>query len=200
MRNPALADSVFVQPKIYVIRDLWMDHFPDTLTEFGYTLIRSGKPFSLADCQLSEYKTLYNDHVFTCTDLDHDPALEKTEAGQGILSVSHTDTSHIYKHIIYGPFFKIPKGSYRLIFDLKIDKKYEDSSIQFAKADLSCDFGKKVIVTRTLTPADFPIPGQYEMISLDFSLDNPISNSEIRLYYFGVVDFSFKQARLLRLN
>lgn len=55
VRNLSLADSVFAQPKIIVIKDLWMDDFPDTLTQFGRILIRKDSAFFIGDCWANEY-------------------------------------------------------------------------------------------------------------------------------------------------
>jgi hypothetical protein len=55
VRNLSLADSVFVQPKIILIKDLWMDDFPDTITQFGRTLIRKDSAFFIGDSWVNEY-------------------------------------------------------------------------------------------------------------------------------------------------
>lgn len=55
VRNPALAEAVFKQPKLYVIKDMWMDNFPDTLWQFGRTMTKKGNEFSLGGCTVCEY-------------------------------------------------------------------------------------------------------------------------------------------------
>lgn len=56
VKNYALVDSVFAQPKIYVIKDMWLESFPETLTQFGYNLIKKGKMFNIGDCWVCEYE------------------------------------------------------------------------------------------------------------------------------------------------
>jgi hypothetical protein len=55
VRNPSLAEDVFKQPKIYIVKDMWLNHFPDTIIQFGHTLLRKGDTFLLGGCTLNEY-------------------------------------------------------------------------------------------------------------------------------------------------
>lgn len=55
VRNYNLVDSVFAQPKLYVIKDSWLDDFPDTLKQFGRVIIKTGPEFNLGNCQVNEY-------------------------------------------------------------------------------------------------------------------------------------------------
>ncbi|GET32810.1 hypothetical protein PbJCM13498_16730 [Prolixibacter bellariivorans] len=47
--------EVFEQKNIYVIRDMWLKSFPDTLKEFGHTLLKDGEPFHIGDCDVCKY-------------------------------------------------------------------------------------------------------------------------------------------------
>jgi hypothetical protein len=55
VRNYDLVDSVFNQPKLFVIKDMWMDSFPGSMNQFGHRLIRKGKGFYIGDCWVCEY-------------------------------------------------------------------------------------------------------------------------------------------------
>lgn len=55
VRNWELVDMVFEMDNIYVIKDMWMDTFPDTLNQFGYVLLKSGEPFRMGDCDVCKY-------------------------------------------------------------------------------------------------------------------------------------------------
>jgi len=55
IRNPELIDEVFAQPNIYVIRDMWLESFPDTLKQYGYVLVKEGNPFNIGDCIINRY-------------------------------------------------------------------------------------------------------------------------------------------------
>lgn len=55
VKNPDLIPAVFDGRDIYVIKDVWMDSFPDTLPQFGHLLVRKGGPFTIAGCTVSQY-------------------------------------------------------------------------------------------------------------------------------------------------
>ncbi len=55
-RNQELADAVFKQKRLFINRDMWLDSFPDTLHQFGRTLVKSGDEFFMGDSHLCEYR------------------------------------------------------------------------------------------------------------------------------------------------
>ncbi|MCC7332613.1 MAG: hypothetical protein IT232_08400 [Flavobacteriales bacterium] len=56
--NSFLVDSVFSQPHIYLIKDGWLDFFPDTLNQFNHTLVKEGEMFFIGNCWVNEYKKI----------------------------------------------------------------------------------------------------------------------------------------------
>ena len=56
VRNHDLVDKVFRQPSLYLVKDWWLDSFPDTITQFGHELIRSGSEFQLGGLSLNRYE------------------------------------------------------------------------------------------------------------------------------------------------
>jgi len=55
VRNRQMTEAVFKQKRIFIIKDGWLDSFPDTLIQFGRCLRKKGLPLHLADCYLNEY-------------------------------------------------------------------------------------------------------------------------------------------------
>lgn len=55
VKNPVFVEKVFTQPKLYIIKDMWMDTFPDTLHQFGRTLLKKGDAFIIANSNVCEY-------------------------------------------------------------------------------------------------------------------------------------------------
>jgi hypothetical protein len=55
VRNHRLAEEVFNQPRIYIIKDGWMDSFPDTVRQFGRTLVKKGDKFYIGECWVNQY-------------------------------------------------------------------------------------------------------------------------------------------------
>ena len=58
VRNYEMVDDVFKQKNIYVIKDMWLDNFPDTLIQFGHVLVKDGIEFNLGNCCLTKYKKI----------------------------------------------------------------------------------------------------------------------------------------------
>lgn len=56
VRNIDLAHEVVRERNIYIIKDSWLEHYPDTLRQFGAMLLKDGDEFNLANCTLCKYK------------------------------------------------------------------------------------------------------------------------------------------------
>jgi hypothetical protein len=58
VKNYTIVDEVFKQENIYVIKDMWLKQFPDTMNEFGRVLIKDGEEFHIGDCYVCKYKKI----------------------------------------------------------------------------------------------------------------------------------------------
>jgi hypothetical protein len=58
IRNHALVEEVFKQEKLYLIKDMWFEEFPDTLSQFGRTLVKQGNEFRLGGCGVHQYRVV----------------------------------------------------------------------------------------------------------------------------------------------
>ena len=58
VRNPDLVEEVLKQPKIYLIKDGWLDSFPDTIVQFRKTLRKKGACIHIADAWLNRYEII----------------------------------------------------------------------------------------------------------------------------------------------
>lgn len=56
VRNQALADKVFEREDIYIIKDMWMESFPDTISQFGHILIKDGEQFRMGGSEVCKYR------------------------------------------------------------------------------------------------------------------------------------------------
>jgi hypothetical protein len=59
VRNHELVEEVFAQPRIYLIKDMWLDSFPDTIRQFGRTLLKKGDKFYIGECWINQYEIKY---------------------------------------------------------------------------------------------------------------------------------------------
>ncbi|MBP6532012.1 MAG: hypothetical protein KA285_01950 [Bacteroidia bacterium] len=60
VRSMHIVEEVFAQPNIYVIKDMWMDNFPDSLWQFNRTLTKTGVEFKMGDCYVCKYELVKN--------------------------------------------------------------------------------------------------------------------------------------------
>ena len=58
VRNYKIVDEVFKQKNIYVIKDMWLATFPDTLNQFGRILVKNGNEFKIGNCNVCKYNKL----------------------------------------------------------------------------------------------------------------------------------------------
>ncbi len=56
VRNQAIVNEVLNRENIYIIRDGWIETFPDTMIQFNHRLIKDGEEFYLGDCYLCKYR------------------------------------------------------------------------------------------------------------------------------------------------
>jgi hypothetical protein len=55
-KNAKYVDQVFKQPKIYLVKELWLEEFPEKITQFGRTLKIKGKEIKLAGMTINQYE------------------------------------------------------------------------------------------------------------------------------------------------
>jgi len=57
-RNTDFIPEVFAQDRLFVIRDGWFEHFPDTMFQYRRVLVRKGKEQVIGDCFACEYSVI----------------------------------------------------------------------------------------------------------------------------------------------
>ena len=55
VRSFAQVERVLQNENIYLIRDSWLESFPDSIMQFGRLLVRSGEEFNMAGCNMCLY-------------------------------------------------------------------------------------------------------------------------------------------------
>jgi hypothetical protein len=56
VRNLEMAYEVMKRDTFYIIRDSWMETFPDSLNQFGTQLYKNGEEFRMGDCFVCRYR------------------------------------------------------------------------------------------------------------------------------------------------
>ena len=196
VRNKSMVDSVFSQPNIYVIRDMWMDVFPDTLRQFGYTLIKDGNEFNLGNCQVCKYTKNKLNETFNLDILKYSSTLTPIyDEGKTVLHISPACKTCIKKIVVHGPKITIGSGDYIARYYLKTTESAGSDTL--AWLSITADHGKTQLVTKGISPSDFSRPDHYEYIDLEFYAPKGLSNVESRIIYTGIGDLFFEHVRLI---
>jgi len=188
IRNWNYVDNVLAQEKIYFIRDMWLDSFPDQITQFGINFTRIGGERYIGDCWINEYKKEQIDRIYFPSDMKIRGSQDSTATNN-----FYNDSDDINTHIVFGPFINLPKGNYQVSFDIEIDKIIKDGD--FATVDISIDRGKQILSEKKVNTNSVVIGNN--QIQLDFECDQYSKNVEFRIYYWGGVDLTFNKVSLI---
>ena len=190
IRNQKLVDEVFAQPNLYVIKDMWMNEFPDTLFQFGYILKKNGDSFKLGDCDVNKYDKIKRNQVIKLDKFKYRASVSKTEGTIFILKDS-IDLRNSY--VVCGPYIPLGIGDYLLKFKLYAKNTEKDKSI--ALFDVSFDYGKTVLVKKELKIID--VSSDTTLFELEFSCKKRLTNIEFRIFNYGTADLLIEEIKLI---
>jgi len=188
VRNWKLVEEVFDQPGLFLIRDLWLDTFPEKIEQFGYSLTRSGDEFFMGDSYLCEYERKKFKKFFT-PDLLRYQGMLIPEDSTGSDSLVHIAPGYNRdKHIIYGPFIDLPRGRYNITFRMAI-RDFPAGDNALAWLDVSENYGKGTIVSRNIYPGEVDTSLYLRDYTLPLVLDRRVEALEFRV--LGMTDCNF---------
>ena len=189
LRNFNLVKDVFKQKKIYFVMNNWLTFFPDTITQFGFLMQRAGEPFRKAGFDLCRYERVINRMVFPVDSMQFQGTLVTDTTAYSKKAAMITTSFDRSKHFVYGPFIKLPKGKYSVLYRLKITRDLSTNNL--AVLDVSANFGKEIIATKTIRLCDFARAQHFEEFDLPFELIKDYDGLEFRIMYLGETDLFF---------
>ncbi len=195
VRNQEIVDLVFEQKKLYVIRDMWMETFPDTLEQFGYLLLKGGRPFHLGGCDVCKYDKLKFNKSFTLSKLKYNYSqviLDSVERKQA-LYVSSDCNSCKEQFILYGPYISLGIGEFEVSFNIKSNHFINNNPI--AMIDVVANGGITKLAEQTINKNNFTSEG-YINIDLEFTTSKRYNSIEFRIYYNGNANLYFNQVEI----
>ncbi len=198
IRNIKMADSVFRQPDIYIIKDLWLDSFPENISQYGYNLQKAHKPFELGGATLCEYKVVKVHKLYTSKELRSASKKIITDNNSQSRLVIEVDSSSRYRYLVYGPFIDLNKGKYRITFNLRSSINTDSKKIAFL--DATSGYGKMVLAKREIKQTDFSDTINYHPFEIAFEIDSLKKNIEFRVYYVGKDKLRFDSLELLQIE
>jgi len=197
IRNQELVEDVFKRTNIYIIKDCWLDSFPDTFSQFGYGLEKVGNSFRMADCDVCQYKKIKLKKTITLKELKYnDKHIVLNDFGsakQKNIFASPSCESCIQNYIIFGPYIPIGIGNYSVKFYLKATNIVEKTNI--AKLDISANCGRDILASKIITSTDFKNDSSF--ISINLATTKRYYEVEFRVLYYGNANLYFDHIELI---
>jgi hypothetical protein len=99
--------------------------------------------------------------------------------------------------LLYGPYWKLPAGSYECVFYIKAAKGFGSNPV--VKIDVSADFGKQVMAEKILTGNDFRNSNWLYKFPMRFSINNT-AEIETRVYFYGNANVFIRKIRFREIK
>ena len=197
VRNFEIVKQTLNQPEIYIAKNGWLKSFPDSINQFGRIFIKLGNSINRAGLDLCRYDLVRIKMTFFPADLKYQGTLIEDQDALRHQSVNISTDFDRNKHFVYGPFITLRKGKYIARFCLKVTN--ELSTTEIALLDVSANWGKTLISSRSLRPSDFGMKNHYEYFDLPFELKMDSHGMEFRILCFTPNDLSFNHVELTEL-
>lgn len=196
VRNQRLVDSVFSQPKLYLIRDGWIDSFPDTLVQFGYVIVKNGDEFRLGGCNICSYRKIKLNKKLGINNLKTNTSeiITDSKLGKKVFYVSADSGIYQNSFFVFGPYMPLGIGSFKVNFYIKAIPKNEELIGSF---QVTSDWGNNLLVSKKLSNMDLTSKDGYEYIILEFDTKKRHRDVEFRIYYTGNADLYFEHLRII---
>jgi hypothetical protein len=99
------------------------------------------------------------------------------------------------KHFIYGPFVNLLKGKYTVLYRIKISRDLGINNV--AVLNISANFGKEVLTSRTIRLCDFGKSNNFEEFDVPLEIAKDYEGVEFRIMYLGESDLYFDRVVLI---
>jgi hypothetical protein len=195
LRNFNLVLDVLKQKRIYLVRNGWLASFPDTISQFGILFQRTGEPFQKAGYDLCRYQRIIKRTIFLLDKMQtQGKVMTDTTAysGKSAMITTPFDRS---KHFIYGPFINLHKGKYTVLFRLKVSHDLGINNV--AVLNISANFGKDVLTSRTIRLCDFGKNNDFEEFDVPLEIAKEYEGVEFRIMYLGETELYFDRVVLI---
>ncbi len=196
VRKYELVDKVFENENIFLIKDMWLESFPDTISQFGRLLMKDGQSFKLGDCILNKYAHIKSYLKLETSDLilDNSMLIKNSESGRNILFIPYSCDSCKQKFVAKTHLLELGVGDYKLSCNLKLENFANQTETVYYV--VTSDWGNNKIIELFTFPKDY-IKSGYNNFEIEFATDIELHNVEIKVYYHGNCDFYFDNITLI---
>jgi hypothetical protein len=195
LRNFNLVLDALKQKKLYLVRNEWLASFPDTIIQFGIIFQRTGEPFQKSGYDLCRYQRMVRRTIFLLDKMQTQGTIMKDSTAYSGKSAMITTPFDRSKHFIYGPFVKLNKGKYTVLYRLKVSHDLGINNV--AVLNISVNFGKEVLTSRTLRLCDFGKNDSFEEFDVPLEIAKDYEGVEFRIMYLGETELYFDRVILI---
>ncbi|MCX6243743.1 MAG: hypothetical protein NTU98_03480 [Bacteroidetes bacterium] len=194
VRNFGMAEEVYNMPKLFLVKDSWLDSFPDTTMQFGHLIVRRGMPFQCCSLTLCRYERIYYTRAFSCQEMQHQGTISADPLARSGKSAKITNDFDHNKHFVYGPFVSLKQGTILVQFNLRSEPDFNTRIL--AVLEISVNYGKEVLVKQVIRSCDFQQRDYFQLFSLKTRLEKDYDGVEFRILYQGGPDLYFDRIEL----
>lgn len=186
IRNAFEVDSVFKQPHLYLIKENFLENFPETFRTHGVYLKKSGEPFAPGRLTLCKYERIKESADYYTPDKLSSRYTDKTTGGKVIINKFNAKLNDF---AIFGPFGTLNPGKYKV----RIDIMHVNGGGNLV-ADVSASWGTKLFCKSEFNSDKIPEKG----IEMNFELTEVTKDFEFRIYIIGEASYEFSGIELVR--
>jgi hypothetical protein len=175
---------------------MWMKTFPDTLEQFGYVLLKTGKEFRIGDCQVCNYKKVKLNKKLPLEKFNYSAGhvTKEVSFNRKVLYVPASCDSCKEILVLFGPYMSLGIGDFTARFYLKA--LHAGTNNPVALLDVTSGWGAVQLAAKKITKHDFA-SDDFQYIALPFKTTERHTSVEFRIYNYGQADLYFDHIELI---
>ncbi|HWY10163.1 MAG TPA: hypothetical protein VN026_02505 [Bacteroidia bacterium] len=198
VRCPRMVDSVLSKKNIFIIGTEWLNNFPDTVKQYGLSLIKTGLPQKISNVTFCRYQLADLHTVYYPKAPDQYKGTLALSEAERLRTPFITDSTKYYpvEFFVYGPFCKLPPGKHKVTFELLFSPTFkQNGGIIF---DVAENWGGIILATKTI---NFTQIQSREPYTISLTVDTKTFRSliECRMKLSGSFNFQFNKVSIDRM-
>ena len=199
-RNPHQIKKLFSRNNIYVItKDTSKTFFKDKMSQFGYSLQKTGSPFDLCGYKLAKYKNLgeYTGETFLnnrfSTQTDARKIYDATNPSDSVFSTIGRNKNQGY--FTFGPYITLYKSKYTVDWFIKQDSLVNENLL---KVDIAVNGGNTILGKKEVNGKMLKTK-KFKKISIDFEvIDEKVNSVEFRIFDYAKTSLTLGKVVLIK--
>ena len=195
VRNWDIVYKVFDTENIHLIREQWLDSFPDTITQFGHRLVKAGDEFTIAERHACKYKKIAFEEYFNIENVqkcDSCPIVDVSDVKA--VFVSQQCAACKEKNVINAKLHALGRGTYMARLCMKATNVHTDGYIGALR--ITHGDGRYSVLDAPFDKTKFYAKDDFTYIDIEFDIEKVYYNVDITLFYVGGADIYFKDLTL----